>query len=84
MNAQRRTGDHSFSLPRPRRDTLNEYRDTLAKLKARIRHIKEMTERYPVYLVFAGNGYRFESPSDVDRFIAELQREIQQFETESL
>src|ERR1700676_1557367 len=63
-------------LPRATGKTVAENSRTPQGLKDQVLRIKMMTEKYPVFLFVAGQGYRFESPAHVDEFIAMLQREI--------
>ena len=66
-------------LPTATSATVAEYRRTFVALKEQVIRVKEMTQKYPVFLVVAGSGYRFESPAHVDQFIAMLQREIERY-----
>lgn len=66
-------------LPTATGVTLDEYERTLAALAGRLLEIKKMTEKYPVFLFVAGQGYRFEGPEHVDQFVAMLRREIEKY-----
>jgi hypothetical protein len=68
-------------LAAPTPSTVAEYRDALELLAAQLERVRRMTERYPVYLVLAGASYKFDGPSDVDRFISRLRKEISAFES---
>ena len=64
-------------LPRVTGATLKEYRETLIALRDQANIIKQMTEKYPVFLLVAGKYYCFEVPEHVDQFVSMLEREVQ-------
>lgn len=60
----------------PTRKTVGEYRETLASVVERAEEIKRWSVRYPVFLMLTGKLYRFNNPSDVERFIAKMKSEL--------
>ena len=57
-----------------------EYRAVHAALIRHLDILKRMTEKYPVYCTFAGVGYVFESPEEIDKMIADLHAELARYE----
>lgn len=72
-----------FKLPSADNKTVDEYRTTLVTLRNELAHIKNLIVRYPVFLLFAGSGYRFETPAEIDEFIEQLEAEIRRYESVS-
>jgi len=70
----------TFELPHADKMTVDEYRSNLALMKARAARLKELTQKYPVYLVMAGRGYRFQSPQEIIRFVLTLEAEITRYD----
>jgi hypothetical protein len=70
----------TFELPQADKMTVDEYRSTLVLMKARAARLKELTQRYPVYLVMAGRGYRFQSPQEIVQFVSMLEAEIARYD----
>lgn len=64
------------SIPPADSSTIEEYRKTLSSLYQLEDRVKKYTERYPVFVIMAGKGYRFESPSDVTAFLIGLESRV--------
>jgi len=71
----------TFELPHADKMTVDEYRSTLELMKAKAVRLKELIQRYPIYLVMAGRGYRFQSPQEIDRFVSTLEAEIIRYDS---
>lgn len=56
--------------PKPGSDEFD--RELLQALLHHLEKLKAMSEKYPVFFIFNGTGFRFEKPSDIDDLIADL------------
>ena len=62
------------------RETVEEYRATLASVVERCDEIKRWSDRYPVHLILVNRVYKFDGPADVDRFITRLKSELARYD----
>jgi hypothetical protein len=59
--------------------TYEEYRAVCAGLELHLNRLKQMAEKYPIFLMISGVRYRFESPDEVDEFVAQLRAEVARY-----
>lgn len=66
-------------VPPANGSTYEEYKLTLEALELHLIRLKLMAEKYPIFLMISGVRYRFESPEEVDEFVAELRAEVARY-----
>lgn len=62
--------------------TFEEYLRMLKAFEVNLKQLKEMTAKYPIFIVIAAKHYRFDSPDEVDAFLDDLRAAVRRYESE--
>jgi hypothetical protein len=62
--------------------TFEEYVRMLKAFEVNLRHLREMTAKYPIFIVMARRHFRFDSPEEVDAFLEDLRAEVHRYESQ--
>jgi 5'(3')-deoxyribonucleotidase len=62
--------------------TFEEYMRMLKAFEVNLKQLKEMTAKYPIFIVIAATHYRFDSPEEVDEFLESLRAEVRTYESQ--